>query len=104
MCGSQRIDYRSIASRGGAPQRRLTVQGISETKPRSDAAIPVLREGMGILPSRTVAGKVQRAQTSVRSGVWQARIEVTEYVVSVYRRQVNLIPQAQVHRQARRHA
>src|SRR5439155_23174445 len=97
MRGAQRVDYRSIAARSRAPQRGLVVQGISETKPRSDSAIPVLRQAMGILPSRTEACEVQRARTSVRAGVWQARVEIAEYVVAVYRRQVHLIPHAQVH-------
>src|SRR5437879_8254649 len=104
MRGAQRVDYRTIATRSRAPQRGLVVQGISETKPWSDAAIPVLRQAMGILPSRTEAGEDQRARTSVGAGIRQARIEIAEYVVSVARRQVDLIPQAQVHRQPRRHA
>src|SRR4029077_13586686 len=93
-----------IAARSRAAQRGLAIQGISKTKPRSDAAIPGLRQAMGIQPSRTEAGEVQRAQKSACAGVWLARIEIAEDVVSVDRRQVDLIANTQVHRQARRHA
>src|SRR5215472_15711566 len=100
MRGAQRVDHWSIAAGSRAPQRGLAVEGISETQPRSDAAIPVRRQAMGILPSRTVASEYQRTQASVRAWVRHARIEIAENVVSVYRRQVDLIPQAQVQCQA----
>src|SRR5215467_407108 len=104
MRGAQGVDQWSIAAGGRAPQRGLPIQSISETKPRSVAAIPVRRQAMGILPSRTVTCEYQRAQTSVRAGIRHARIEIAKDVVPVDRRQVELIPQAQVQCEARRDA
>src|SRR5260221_185908 len=84
------------AVRCSAPQCGLAVQGVSKAEPRSDASIPVRRQRTGILPARAAAREYQGAQTPVGAGVWHARIEIAEDVVAVDRRQVNLIPEAEV--------
>ena len=100
MRGAERVDHRPIAAGGCATKGGLVVQGVGKPEPRSDAAVPVRRKRMGILPARTVAGEHQCAQASVCAGVRNTRIEVAEDVVSVDRRQVDLIPQAEVEGQA----
>src|SRR4051794_35139272 len=104
MRGAERIDHWSIAAGGRASQRGLAIQGVRKAEPRSDAAVPVRRQRAGILPARAAACEYQGAQSSVGAGVRHTRIEVAEDVVSVDRRQVDLIPQPEVECQILRYA
>src|SRR4051812_21553407 len=104
MRGAERIDHWSITAGGRSSQRGLAIQGVRKAEPRPDAAIPIRRQRTGILPARAASCEYKGAWSSIGAGVRHTRIEVAEDVVSVYRRQVDLIPQPKVECQTLRYA